>query len=707
MGERSVDIEAAKLIAEGMRLDEVYHLGILDSPREERFDRITRMARQVFDVPIALISVVDAERQWYKSCQGLDTSETPRSISFCAHAIIGDGTMVVRDAQLDPRFATMSCVTGDPFIRFYAGQPIRGPGGHKLGTLCIVDRKPRELSPEQHQTLQDLARWAEDEIKCTQYEKLIQSQGNAEATLLATSERFRALFDYSPDGVLLIDPHDGMTPEIVDCNEVACRMHGDARDEMVGQSLDRFLPPDVGPAKWARLLDTLQQNGSAQFETTRRRKDGTVFHVEASVARITLAGHTYVLEIDRDITVRLRSERFMAVRHAVSRVLADAVTIDDAATRILEALGEQLGWAVGEFWIVDSHADVLRRAGAWHLPSETTSEFEISGHELTRVRGEGFSGAVWESNQPIWLDTSRSESHFKRAQLASKAGLHRALGFPIQFGQQTLGVVVVLSRNDWGPREELLALIAEFGGQIGHFIEHRRAEAALNREREFLDAVLGTLTDGVVACDAEGLLTLFNPTTQRLHGLPAIRLPPPEWAAHYNLFYADGTTRMRHEDIPLYRALQGETVQDAEMVVVPQDGPPRRMLANGQAIIDAAGIKVGAVVAMHDVTEQKRAEAEREELLGQMQKALARTDTLYRTGQSLIALTDLPELLQTVVDNAAAAVPADRVTVITIDQVTRDVTHYVKGGPDAAAVATVEYDELWDGLTGWVLRERQ
>lgn len=149
---------------EAQRLKALRKLDILDTPFEERFDRITRMAKRLFDVPIALVSLVDEQRQWFKSCIGLSASETGRDISFCGHAILGDGLFVIPDALDDERFADNPLVMGEPNIRFYAGCPLHSIDGHQLGTLCIIDIKPRDFSEEDVQTLQDLALTVEREL---------------------------------------------------------------------------------------------------------------------------------------------------------------------------------------------------------------------------------------------------------------------------------------------------------------------------------------------------------------------------------------------------------------------------------------------------------------------------------------------------------------------------------------------------------------
>ena len=140
------------------RLQALKEYSILDTPSEQVYDDITTLAAFICDVPIALISLVDADRQWFKSKVGLEVSETARDLSFCAHAILDDGIMVVRDALYDERFANNDLVTCAPNIRFYAGVPLITSDGYPLGTLCVIDHQPRDLSPTQTKTLEALAR---------------------------------------------------------------------------------------------------------------------------------------------------------------------------------------------------------------------------------------------------------------------------------------------------------------------------------------------------------------------------------------------------------------------------------------------------------------------------------------------------------------------------------------------------------------------
>lgn len=150
---------------EARRMAALRSTGLLFTPSEERFDRITRLASRLLGTPIALVSLVADKCQWFKSAQGLDATETPREISFCGHAILGEDTFVVENAMDDPRFSDNPLVTSDPNIRFYAGHPLRTEDGSRVGTLCVIDRTPRKFTSEQMEVLRDLAALVETELQ--------------------------------------------------------------------------------------------------------------------------------------------------------------------------------------------------------------------------------------------------------------------------------------------------------------------------------------------------------------------------------------------------------------------------------------------------------------------------------------------------------------------------------------------------------------
>ncbi|HEX9954982.1 MAG TPA: sensor domain-containing diguanylate cyclase [Allosphingosinicella sp.] len=155
----------AQLLDEQGRLAALKRYDVLDSPREGTFDKITALVRDILDVPICVVSLVDRDRQWFKSIQGLDASETPRDIAFCSHTIQKREPMLVPDATADTRFAANPLVTGDPGIRSYAGVPLPTPDGYNLGSLCVIDTRPRSFSEAQVQMLSQFAGLVVNELE--------------------------------------------------------------------------------------------------------------------------------------------------------------------------------------------------------------------------------------------------------------------------------------------------------------------------------------------------------------------------------------------------------------------------------------------------------------------------------------------------------------------------------------------------------------
>lgn len=151
-------------IRETERLEALERLDVVDAPRDEAFDRMARLVRSIFDVPSALVSVIDAHRQLYKASEGFPGSEADRRSTFCTYTIQSDSPLIVQDTHLDPRFAENPFVTGEPHVRFYAGAPLTTVDGHNIGTLCAMDTKPRSFGPREVAILKELADLAMDQI---------------------------------------------------------------------------------------------------------------------------------------------------------------------------------------------------------------------------------------------------------------------------------------------------------------------------------------------------------------------------------------------------------------------------------------------------------------------------------------------------------------------------------------------------------------
>lgn len=210
---------APKPANEKKRLEVLQSLKILDTLPERDFDQITFLASQICDTPVALISLIDEERQWFKSKIGIEASETPRDLAFCAHAILEENIFIVPDATQDARFFDSPLVTSGPQIQFYAGAPLKSPDGHALGTVCVIDSKPRQLSPQQILALQSLSEQVTRLIELRlqiaalkKFQEQIQFKNKATDTILegvVLQDKAGAIIDFNPAATAIL----GVSPE--------------------------------------------------------------------------------------------------------------------------------------------------------------------------------------------------------------------------------------------------------------------------------------------------------------------------------------------------------------------------------------------------------------------------------------------------------------------------------------------------------------
>lgn len=315
-----------------------------------------------------------------------------------------------------------------------------------------------------------------------------------------------------------------------------------------------------------------------------------------------------------DIGARLMANRRLAAQTAAAAALIESDTLADAGPKLLQAVCNALGWSVGLLWIMGRGDGALHCAEIWYSPGASVARFVAQSRTMTFPPDTGLPGRVFSGGKPAWIADVALDGNFPRAGTALADGLHAAFAVPVLNGAQVLGVIEFFSSAIQEPDRDLLGMMDTLGNLLGQFMARAQAERALEQEGEFLNALLDNITEGIVACDERGTLTVFNQATRELHGLPEQPLPPEQWAEHYDLYLADGVTRMEMAQIPLFRAFNGEQVRDMEMVIAPRDRPRRVVVCNGRALVNHTGEKLGAVVAMHDITERKQAEQRLQQL---------------------------------------------------------------------------------------------
>ncbi len=589
------------------RLRALCATGLLDTSPEERFDRITRLAAQFFNVPICLVSLIDEGRQWFKSRYGLSARETPRSDAFCAHAVLERELLVVEDARLDPRFAANALVTGAPLIRFYAGQPVFSADGHALGTLCIIDTVARQLTAAQIAALRDFARLAEEEIS-----KAVVAEGAQERTkaLRASEAKFQATFEQAAVGMA----HVGLDGALLYVNRTFLDIVGYAREDLARLTFQQITHPD-DLALDMRLLNETLGGARSSYAIEKRyiHKDGYTIWVNLTVALLKdeFGAPDYFISVIEDIGQKKDSEL------ALQRLNEELETRVAARTADLVATVAELGSEVAQRIHVEAS---LRLSEEYNRTILEASHDAFIGIDSAGVVINWNRAAVrmfgWEAAQALGTNLTAliiPPEHHR----AHRAGLEHFLltgrGDKIN---QRLELPAVTRSGAIIPVEMTISAYQVgatifFGAFLHDITERREAAAALEQKQSLLDAVLDSVDVGVVACDAQGAITLFNRAAAQFHGFQSAAVAADEWAQKFDLYRADGVTPLLKEEIPLYRALAGENVVNAEMTIASNGGVARFLFASGQPLLSSSGRNLGAVVAMKDVTALKNSETAR------------------------------------------------------------------------------------------------
>lgn len=292
---------------EAKRLAELHRRGVLDTPEEAAFDRITELAARMFQAPIAVVSFVDRERQWFKSHFGLNLTETARVTSFCTHTILSDQVMLVGDATKDDRFRHGAMVVGGCKIRFYAGAPLITAGGFRLGALAIMDTRPRRTFTEEECTsLADLASIVMHELNLQEELAALQA---SRGTVPEGEVKFRALMESASQAIIAIN-HKGLI-EVV--NNKAEELFGYVRDELIGHSIEMLLPEALRGRHAGHRKDYFSRPRARPMgiglDLSGKRKNGQEFPIEISLNYVEVGGHPLAISFVTDISERIRLEQ--------------------------------------------------------------------------------------------------------------------------------------------------------------------------------------------------------------------------------------------------------------------------------------------------------------------------------------------------------------------------------------------------------------
>jgi PAS domain S-box-containing protein len=341
---------------------------MLDTPAEAEFDDLTSLAAQICGTPIALISLVDAHRQWFKSRVGFDASETSREVSFCGHAIHGPHLLEVPNTREEFLFYDNPLVTGEPNIQFYAGMPLATPDGQKLGTLCVMDRVPRYLTQVQRDALGRLGRQVMNQMELRLTNRRLAAAGE---DLRALEERFRLLVESTPDATLLANEQGLITL----VNSQMERLFGYAREELIGQPLEMLVPNFSRKAKHKDGAGPFRARASRGTRKGRsaigRRKNGTEVPIEIGLKPLPTSAGRLILIVA--VKARKRSgNQVNRLKHDLKqkrRQLEQARhELNELAATVAQDLKAPLR-GIGSLanWLVTSYANRLDGSGREQL----------------------------------------------------------------------------------------------------------------------------------------------------------------------------------------------------------------------------------------------------------------------------------------------------------------------------------------------------
>lgn len=592
--------------AEAQRLATLKGCQVLDTAIEQVFDNITALAANTCGTSFSLISLIDADRQWFKSAYGLEgVCETPRDISFCAHAILGPALMEVPDTLQDERFSDNPFVLDGPRLRFYAGMPLIMPDGQAIGTLCVLDRQPRYLSDWQRRALQLLAE---------QTATLLEARRQAlrEQTRDA---RFRLILDNALDAFILVDSRH----RILEWNRQAERIFGWPAEEAIGQILSVLIMPAGGREMYEAAMPPAPRSGlpgcpNHVAEMTACRRDGATFPVELAVTSLEIEGGcVYSLSL-RDLSATRRLETIRLDEKRILEQMAAGLPLDDILPELARMVEKHLPG--GHCAIFQSQGGRLWPRVMDGLPFLYAEVLRTNGVAI--AEGAGCCGTAAYRRVPVIIDDIANDPLCSdRSALALAGGLRACWAHPVLSARQaSLGALGIYYKHCCKPDADEVDFIRRASHLASILMERDRIDLELQQARRQMEIALTAAHLGTWEWDPQ--------TNEIRHSrnLPALLGLPPDRRLHtlkdfLRLVQREDTGKIQHA---VREALASGQLQRVEFRISQAGLGQRWLSARGVAFAPQAGGATRLTGILVDVTERKQTE-----------QALLESEEAYRT----------------------------------------------------------------------------
>src|SRR6266545_1432237 len=497
---------------EPARLAALQRYLVLDTPPERDFDNLTRLAAMICGTPIALVSLVDTHRQWFKARIGVDASETPRDVAFCAHGILQpDELFVIPDATKDPRFCDNPLVTEDPNIRFYAGAPLKTPDGHAVGMLCVVVTMPRDLAPAALDTLQILGQQVvvqlEQRLKIEKLEYVVAERDRIVAAFRDSEQRYRELIQQS-HGLICTHSLDGT---LLSVNPEAASVLGYAPDELIGRNLSDVMTPAAQRQLGAYLAQVAQETTlSGHIAVITCAGEERIWQYR-NVRHAAAGQPPYVLANAQDVTERWRAEAAvresqerLSLLNSISAGIIAGLPTGDLIGRTVTALGRTFPALRVIYATADEHGWLTAQSIA--QPSEMP---EYSSRAIDLSAAPEYLHAI-RTGEPISVEDIAHD--LRLAPLADQLlaeGTGALLSVPVQYPDHQIGALTFHAPEPrcWSEHEAaaLLGVVDYLAVAFRNDhaqLERARAEAALADVNAELAASVQTANQLAIVAEA-------------------------------------------------------------------------------------------------------------------------------------------------------------------------------------------------------------